>query len=236
MSALNAVVSQSDNWPLPCEPRMEPPTDSPGPISLPAADREDSVVRRAIESDEDAFEELVARHTPKLRRIAYSLLHNHEDAEEAVQDALLSAYRNLKSFRGESLFSTWLTRIVINAAGMARRRNARRPEVSLDEILEADPPQRIHRAVDPRHDPEQACEAAEIEALIDRGLCRLSPQLQEAFRLREIDGLSTKACLAMVGIRRSAFKSRVTRARHRLANSLRPILLDAQAQRLSEGE
>ena len=251
MSALNAFVSQPDSWPIPChlEPKIETTTETPKPISAPSADREEFertvqpslgheglLIRRAISSDEWAFEELISPHVPRLRQIAYSLLHNREDAEEAVQEALLSTYRHLQSFRGQSLFSTWLTRIVINAARMVRRRNTGRPEVSLDEILDANPPQKIRAAVDPRRNPEQACEAAEIGTLIDKGLRRLSPQLQEAFRLREIEGLSTEACVATLGIQRSAFKSRVTRARHRLASSLRPVLFSSGDQQFAAGK
>lgn len=250
MSALNAAVAQIDNWLIPCQPRIEPPTEPRGSITPPRADREHFeqnfqssllgqeglLIRRAIASDDGAFEELVAKHIPKLRRIAYNLLRNSEDAEEAVQDGLVSAYRNLKCFRGQSLFSTWLTRIVINAARMMRRRNAGRPEVSLDEILDADSPQKMRAAVDPRHDPERACEAAEIGELIDEGFRRLPPRLQEAFRLREIEGLSTDTCLAILGIQSSAFKSRVRRARLRLANSLRPMLLNEEARQLPAGE
>lgn len=250
MSALNAVVSQPNDWFTPSQPRVGPPIESPGSVTPPPADRQDFeqnvqssllgqeglLIRRAIASDDGAFEELIAKHIPRVRQIAYKLLRNREDAEEAVQDGLLSAYRNLKSFRGQSLFSTWLTKIVINAARMVRRKNTGHPEVSLDEILDTDPRPKIAAVVDPRHDPERAYEAAEIGELIEKGFRRLSPHLQEAFRLREIEGLSTDACLAILGIQRSAFKSRVTRARHRLASVLRPVLLSAQAQQLSAGE
>lgn len=236
MSALNTLL-QPDNWFVPSElqPILETLIETPEPIVRPSADREEFeqtpllsseslLIRRAIAGDEGAFEELISRHMPKLRQIAYNLLNNREDAEEAVQDALLSAYRHLDTFRGQSLFSTWLTRVVINAARMLRRRNAGRPEVSLDEILDADPPHKVRAAVDPGHDPERACEVSEIRSLIDEGLRGLSPQLREAFRLRDIEGLPTEVCLAIVGIQLSAFKSRVARARHRLANSLRPVL------------
>lgn len=251
MSSLHTFLSQPDVWLITSEPQpgIETSTQTPEPLARPSAgrenverefqswpSREDLLIRRAIASDDGAFEDLTARHVARLRRIAYNLLRNSEDAEEAVQDALLSAYRNLKSFRGQSLFSTWLTRIAINAAKMVRRRNTRRPEVSLDEILDADPPQKIQADVDPQHDPEQACEASEIGALIDQGLCGLSPQLRQAFRLRDVEGLPTEACLAIVGIRRSAFKSRVTRARRRLASSLRPALLNPEDQQLAAGQ
>lgn len=237
MSLVNAFSPQPDTWLIPAEPQArhkietaeltERPCgerEEPEEGVQPALDPESLLVRRAISGDETAFGELVSPQMPRLRQIAYNLLQNREDAEEAVQDALLSAYRNLKWFRAQSRFSTWLTRIVINAAKMIRRRNAGRPEVSLDEILDAEGPQTIRAAVDPRHNPERACQATELGALIDRGLGRLSPQLRQAFRLREIEGLSTEACLAILGIRLSAFKSRVTRARHQLASSLRPVM------------
>lgn len=251
MSVSNTFLSHPGDWLIPSEPkpRSETPTETPEPMARPSRDREefeqavqpslgrdDLLIRRAIARADGAFEELTSKHMPMLRRIAYNLLHNSEDAEEAVQDALLSAYHNLKSFRGQSLFSTWLTRIVINAARMVRRKKNGRPEVSLDEILDTDARPKIAAVVDPRHDPEQACEAAEIGELIDEGFRRLSPHLQEAFRLRDIEGLSTEACLAALGIQRSAFKSRVTRARHRLASSLRPSLFSPEDQQLAAGK
>lgn len=236
MSVVNTFLSQPDNWPLPAEPLPRDEIEAAESMARSSAEREEpeatvqtalgiesSLIRQTVAGDDKAFEELISPHMPRLRQIAYNRLQNREDADEAVQDALLSAYRNLMSFRGQSLFSTWLTRIVINAAKMVRRRNMGRPEVSLDEILDADQLQKIRAAVDPRQNPERACGATEIGALIDRELRQLSPLLEQAFRLREIEGLSTEACLARLGIQLSAFKSRVTRARHQLASSLRLV-------------
>jgi len=245
MSALN-TLSQLDNWFVPTEaqPEVEALTETPEQIVGPSAEREEHeevqtalspeslLIRRAISHDDRAFEELISPHMPRLRQIAYGLLQNREDAEEAVQDALLSAYRHLQSFRGQSRFSTWLTRIVINAAKMLRRRNTGRPEVSLDEILDADRPQAIRAAVDPHQNPERACEAAEMASLINQGIRGLSPRLREAFMLRDIEDLSTETCMAIVGIQLSAFKSRVTRARQRLAKVLRPMLSSTEFRQL----
>jgi RNA polymerase sigma-70 factor, ECF subfamily len=180
------------------------------------------LVNQAAAGDVDAFQQLIVGHTTSLRRIAFAVLHNECDAEEALQDGLLSAYRKIESFQGRSRFSTWLTRIVVNAALMIRRRHFPH-DMSLDEMLEH-APQTLDAIADPGPDPEQAYGGTEMAALIGKKLGELSPPLREAFRLHEMNGLSYDTCAAQLGVERSALKSRVTRARRRLANSLRPIL------------
>lgn len=180
------------------------------------------LVLQAASGDIDAFRQLVSIHTASLRRTALAVLRNEQDAEEALQDGLLSAYRRIASFEGRSRFSTWLTRVVLNSALMSRRRHVQH-EMSLDEILEHTP-QTLDAIADPRPDPEQAYSAAEMTALIEEKLRELSPRLQEAFRLHEMAGLPYDTCAAQLGVERGALKSRVTRARRRLANSLRPVL------------
>ncbi len=123
---------------------------SPGRMTLPASrpvnspsiagpqDRgnEWAVVQQAIAGNADAQERLFARHTRRLYRIVFALLNNKEDAEDALQEGLCKAFTSLRSFQGRSSFSTWLTRIVINSALMARRRKSAHPEASLDEMLD----------------------------------------------------------------------------------------------------
>lgn len=184
--------------------------------------REWLLVQRAAEGDIDAFHQLVIGHTARLLRVASAVLHNQEDAEEALQEGLLSAYRGLKSFQGRSRFSTWLERVVVNSALMVRRRHVQR-ETSLDEILERTP-HTLYEIADPTLNPEQVYGAAEIATLIKKKLGELPPQLQRAFRLHEMDGLSYETCAAQLGVPRGTLKSQVTRARRRLANSLRPVL------------
>lgn len=179
-------------------------------------------VQQAAGGDIDAFRQLVTGHIARLRGAAGAVLHNEQDAEEAMQDGLLSAYRRIKSFEGRSRFSTWLTRIVVNSALMIRRKHVQN-EMSLDEILEHTP-RTLDVIADPGLDPEQAYGAAEMAALIRKKVSELSPRLQEAYRLHEINGVSYNACAAQLGVQRSTLKSRVTRARRRLANSLRPVL------------
>ena len=99
---------------------------------------EEKLIRAGQRGDSQAVETLFRRYQRPLFQTALRVLGNAEDAEDALQDGLLSAYRNLKRFEGRSQFSTWLTRIVINAALMRRRSAKARPAVSLDETPRED--------------------------------------------------------------------------------------------------
>ena len=101
---------------------------------------EDQLIRAGQKGDSQAVEALFRRYHRPLFQTALRVLGNAEDAEDALQDGLLSAYRNLNRFEGRSQFSTWLTRIVINAALMRRRSAKARPAVSLDEPPRASGP------------------------------------------------------------------------------------------------
>ena len=95
---------------------------------------EEQLIDRGLKGDARALDALFARNTRALYQTALRVLGNPEDAEEALQEGLLSAYRNLPRFERRSQFSTWLTRIVINAALMRRRSKRSRPSVSLDDV------------------------------------------------------------------------------------------------------
>src|SRR5262249_32123190 len=96
---------------------------------------EDQLIELGLNGDSRALDTLFARNNHKLYQPALRVLGNPEDAEEALQEGLLSAYRNLSRFERRSQFSTWLTRIVINAALMRRRSKRSRPSVSLDDWI-----------------------------------------------------------------------------------------------------
>src|SRR6202790_1640507 len=99
---------------------------------------EHKLIRAGQRRDSEAVETLFRRYHRPLFQPALRVLGNAEDAEDALQDGLISAYRNLKRFEGRSQFSTWLTRNVINAALMRRRSAKSRPAVSLDETPRED--------------------------------------------------------------------------------------------------
>lgn len=177
-------------------------------------------VQRAIAGNVDAHECLFTPHTGRLYRTAFAMLRNKEDAEDALQEGLCKAYTSLRSFQGRSSFSSWLTRIVINAALMARRSKRAHPESSLDEILDNQSDRLPHGMVEARPDPEKTYAAIEINALVEQHVHQLPTDLKEAYRLRAISGLSTAESCRALGIPGSAFKSRIFRARQKLAYGL----------------
>lgn len=183
-----------------------------------------AVVQRAIAGNASAQEQLFADHSDRLYRTAFSIVRNKEDAEDALQDGLFKAFTRLPSFQGQSCFSTWLTRIVINAALMIRRRKSAHPEWSLEETLDDKPRQLLNRLVDKGHDPEKICADTETDTLVEEHVGQLSPMLQTAFRLRAIEGLSTQELSHALGIPRTTLKSRFFRARRKLALGLRGSL------------
>jgi RNA polymerase sigma-70 factor (ECF subfamily) len=160
-----------------------------------------------------------------LFQTALRVLGNVEDAEDALQEGLLAAYRNLKRFEGRSQFSTWLTRIVINASLMRRRSMRSRPAVSLENFSEEEntiPAEERFAAADPN--PEEIYERRELSNLINANLAELSPVLRDAFVLRESQGLTTSEAARALGVSENTLKARLWRARQQLAERLAPLL------------
>jgi RNA polymerase sigma-70 factor, ECF subfamily len=195
----------------------------------PASHRELPMVQRALSGDSEALATLFARDRRRLFRAAFLLLRNKEDAEDAVQDGLLSAYQNLKSFQGRAQFSTWLTRIVLNAALMNRRRRQSRLRLCVQsrDVCEE---RLLSQVTDTRPDPERACASAEARKLVQCRVNKLSPLLRSAFYLRDVGQLSASEASKAARVRISAIKSRTIRARHRLANLLAAEGLHLQRQ------
>ena len=204
-----------------CPPRHLSPDQT---VASPDLRSDWAIVQQAIAGNADAQENLFARHTGRLYRAAFAVLRNKEDAEDALQDGLCQAYTSLRSFQGRSAFSSWLTRIVINAALMIRRKNNVRPVASLDEMQEINPEQLPHGAIDRRPDPEQVFAETEMNTLLEEQIRQLPPPMQIAFRLRAANGLSSMESSKALGIRESAFKSRILRARRKLACGLQRSL------------
>jgi RNA polymerase sigma-70 factor (ECF subfamily) len=200
-------------------------------VAQPKVASDWAIVQQAIAGGADAQENLFARHTRRLYRAAFAVLRNKEDAEDALQDGLCQAYTNLRSFQGRSSFSSWLTRIVINAALMIRRKSNVHCVASLDEIQENHPEQLPYGAIDRRPDPEKLFAEIEMIALIEDQIRQLPPLMQIAFRLRASNGLSSTESSKALNIRTSAFKSRILRARQKLAAGLQQSLEMGQGVR-----
>lgn len=169
--------------------------------------------------------DVLARHLPSLRRRAYRLLGNSADAEDAVQDALVSACKHLDQFRGESQISTWLTVIVFNCARMRLRHQRRRVHVSLDEqIGEAQPYSISERLAGHGPSPEEECRNRELTRHMKQLMAQLSPTLLKPFQLCHIDGLSIQETAEILGIPAGTVKAQVSRARKKLKQLMQRAL------------
>ena len=170
------------------------------------------------------FKEVLSHRLPSLYRIAYRVLGNVEDAEDAVQDALLAAHKNLKQFRGEAQISTWLSAIVCNAARMQLRKRPRAPHVSLDWVIGEGQESLSEVLEDGRLNPEDECHESKLQAWLINAVARLSPTLRKTFQLRYVDQLSVSETARVLGIPIGTVKAQTARARAKLLNSMRRLL------------
>ena len=170
----------------------------------------------------EAVQATLLASRPRFLRMAYAILRNKEDAEDAVQDALLSACLHLRTFEGRSALTTWFTRIVLNAALMIRRKRKTSWMDPLPEPNTMDDTPWTERIPASQPDPEMVYAEEETFQLIDVVLGRLSPVLRQAFTMTYYDEMSSREACALLGVSTGTFKSRLFRARRHLR---------AQAQR-----
>jgi len=183
-------------------------------------DEEERLIRKGVKGDRSALEKLFGRQAGTLYQSALRLLGNHEDAEDALQEGMLSAYRNLPRFEGRSQFSTWLTRIVINAALMRLRSRRSRPAISMDEPLGETELTLAEQLADPAPGPEELLARQELNDLLQQNLTALSPDMQAVVRLRDLEGFSTREAARALEVPENTLKSRLHRARNHLAQRL----------------
>jgi RNA polymerase sigma-70 factor, ECF subfamily len=171
-------------------------------------------------NDHSANEEMnqaLSRRRASFFRSAYRFLKNAADAEDAVQDALMSAYKHIDQFRGQAQMSTWLTAIVSNSARMHLRKRPRQIHVSLDEpIGEEQEHSMAEQLADCRPSPEDECRNSELRARLKELVAELSPPLRKAFELRELDGLTTSEAAQILGVAEGTVKAQLARARAKL--------------------
>jgi len=173
------------------------------------------LVHASKSGDVAAFGQLVRRYDRKLLRIAQSVTHNTEDSQDAVQEAFLKAFQNLRQFREDSKFSTWLIRITVNQSLMKLRKRATR-DVSLDEDFQADG----DMVTDWAPNPEQLYWSAELRDILVNALNGLRPLLRTVFVLRDIEGLSTAQTAQVLNVGHTRARARLWRARLRLRERL----------------
>jgi RNA polymerase sigma-70 factor, ECF subfamily len=186
---------------------------------------EASLLASARAGDSAAFESLVMPHWGALLRVTQRILRNREDAEDAVQTALLDAFRNLNGFQGRSRFSSWLTRIAINAAFMRLRVSRREQETSIDEVDESSGAQARFHPVETRPNPEQAYLSKEGRILFEKGLKKLGPLYNEVLRLHSVHELSVKEAAVVLDVPVGTVKARLHRGRTKLTRYVQSIVI-----------
>jgi RNA polymerase sigma factor (sigma-70 family) len=180
------------------------------------------IAGRIAEGDARAFETLMRCHNRMLYRLARSILRNDADAEDALQDAYLAAYRNVRSFRGRSRISTWLARIVINEAyARLRAQKNREVVVPIAAFGSAGQPVEGSATMDTTTElPEDAASRAELRRSLERKIDELPEQFRTAFMLREVEEMSAEEAAACLDIPVATVRSRAFRARALLRESL----------------
>lgn len=183
---------------------------------------EQALVEALRAGDDAAFEMLVRRHGGPLLAAARRLLGNEEDAQDALQDAFLSAFRAIGSFQSSSRISTWLHRIVINSALMKLRKRVRREEQSIEPLLPEflDDGHPVRPAAPWRMSPESILQTEELRAKVRECINRLPENYRIVLQLRDIEELDTRETAELLGIDQNVMKVRLHRARQALRSLL----------------
>jgi RNA polymerase sigma-70 factor (ECF subfamily) len=204
-------------------------TSAPEPdvraAAAPGAVSDDELVARARARDLGAFETLVERHEERLYRVAMRLLRNENDAQEVLQDALVSAWQNLGSFAGRAQFGSWIYRVTVNAALMLLRSRRRRPTVSVEEMTataldSAVRQSQLGSTSDWSKRPDEQLQSGELKQHVEAALDTLPEILRLVFVLRDVEGLSTEETADVLGISIPNVKTRLHRARLALRGAI----------------
>ena len=183
-----------------------------------AAEEDLCLIERVLGGDRQAFEALVRSHERRVFRITLAVLGQVEDAEDAMQETFIKAYRHLDQFRHESRFTTWLTRIAVNEA--LQRRQARKEHVSLDESAAAQNQECPQRFEPWGADPEKLYTKQELRDLVEKAIRSLPAIYREALILCDVEGMSAKEAAEVLGVNLAALKSRLLRARLMMREAL----------------
>jgi len=190
-------------------------------VAVPAAAYDDlTLVHACKDGDGAAFEQLVNRYDARLFSIAQHITHNREDAEDAVQEAFLKAFRKLTQFRENSQFSTWLIRITVNESLTKLRKRRSIRELSMDEDFQSEEHTAPVEVADWAPDPEELYRAYELREILRSALQELQPGLRVVFVLCDVEGLSTDQTAEALELTQVAVKARLWRARLQLRERL----------------
>lgn len=206
----------------------EPGSNSDTPRGRPETQGELGDERALVEAikagDERAAETLVRAMTPRMLAVARRFFPDESDANDAVQDAFLSAFRAFDRFEGDSRLSTWLHRVTVNACLMKLRTRRRRPELSIDALQPrfADDGHPLEFASPWNPNPSAGIETDETATFVRSMIDRLPEDARAVILLRDIEGFDTATSAQMLGITEASVKTRLHRARLALRTLLDP--------------
>jgi len=178
---------------------------------------DETLVQQVVEGNHAAFEGIMRRHNRALFRTARAILRDDAEAEDALQEAYLQAFRTLGSYRGEARLSTWLARVVANESLMRLRKHARRNAIVP-----------LHAGVDPEEikdmekekEPETAARRAEMRRLLEKRIDALPDDYRAVFMLRAVEEYTVEEAAAILQIPAATVRSRLFRARSLLREGL----------------
>jgi RNA polymerase sigma-70 factor (ECF subfamily) len=192
----------------------------------PAGDavQDAALLARLRAGEPAAYEELVRNNSGRMLAVSRRILNSEDDAKDAVQDAFVSAFRGIENFAGGSLLSTWLHRIVVNAALMKLRTRRRKPERSIEELLPAYLEDGHHAEdfQDWNQPVDRAMMRAEMRAVVRQCISELPENYRTVLILRDIEELDTNEAAERLGMTPNAVKIRLHRARQALRTLLDP--------------
>jgi RNA polymerase sigma factor (sigma-70 family) len=168
-----------------------------------------------------AFDVLCERLAPRVLRALFRITKNREDAEDALQDAFLSAFLHIGEFDGRSAFSTWLTRIAINSALMILRKKRTSHEISLEGSADSDRKAPSWEMPDHAPNPEKRYVQRERESILRSAISTLRPTIRKVIELQQLQEHSMKETAAIIGISVTAAKARLFHAKNALRKAPR---------------
>ncbi len=178
---------------------------------------ETELVRRAKDGDVEAFEQLISNYQIKVYHIAYHMLSNEQDAEDAAQDAIIKAYRYLGSFKEESGFYTWIYRITQNICLDMLRRRKRNNTHMIDLVKKDQDGQESEvQIVDEKPQPEEQLMRRQVQNEMQNAIAELKENYRVVIVMRDIEGMSYDDIAAVLEISTGTVKSRLNRARENL--------------------
>lgn len=185
------------------------------------SDYEKLLVKKSQSGDVESFELLISSYDKRAYNIAYRVMGNEEDAKDMAQEALLRVFRSIKSFRGQSSFSTWLYRIVTNVCLDELRRRKNEKYVSMDSTIQTDSGELHLEICSDKETPESVFEQVEQREVIRNAISELKDEYRSVIVLRDIQGFSYEEISGILDCSLGTVKSRINRARTMLRDKLK---------------